>query len=1012
MIACGIAGGAYLPLGADRVLLRQSRARALQLHARIVSRSETSLAADVFGYDEDGNLVAAIEGVHFIKTDAAHFSRLHEAAVNTYTIDWTTAPRTAEKELSSTWIVLEERDGVVASSFAAALEADGRRVVRAHGDGERIGSILDGLPDNSADAAVACFWPIDAATDTIAEHRRLLDLVRALSAAGPRTLVLVTKGSAGADAVCVDEHSAMSGAAAAALAAVAALEHPEISLRVLDIGSLRGEAHSGGALLAALRGTNERLLALRGDDVLSRCLRHTSTKTPAGAFRIQQTGDGLDGIDIAPFQHGMPGPGEIRVRVHAVGVNFRDTLVGLGAYPGAPAPLGGECAGVVDEIGPGVTNLAVGDRVACLVQGCFATHAIVRSELAAPIPDGLRFDIAATIPIAFLTADIGLNRLAGMRPGDRILIHAATGGVGLAALTLAQRVGAEVFATAGSPEKRDYLRHRGVTHVFDSRSLDYADKILSATGGEGVHIALNSLTGRFVGETLRTLSPDGVLLELGKREIWTPQQVAAARPDVRYHVFDAGEMAEARPELFQQTAMEVLSATARGEISPLPIDVRPLGSAKEALRHMAQAKHIGKIVLIPKTAPELPIRADSSYLITGGLGGIGLQTAKWLVAKGAQYLTLAGRTAPSEATRGAIAKLELAGARVQVALLDISDRDRMSALIADMSRDAPMRGIVHAAGVAANGLVGTLDTATLQEARRGKVIGAQTLRSLTRGTPLDFVVLCSSAAGLFGASGQGAYAAANAELEALAVQWRREGGPVVCIAWGPWAEHGMFAASPAQVQEGWRARGLTPMSDGRAIAALEQTLAAGTAHAVAAAIDWPSVFANEQTDRSSSLFADFAPKTQTPSAPSAAADSDLARLRNLPAGLQRSALVEVLAKLARVVLDLPINAPLPPSVPLKQQGLDSLMAVELRNQYARLGGVPLPVTLSFDYPTLDALADRLTTIWKLRPSPLVNGLNAIDEGDVEGIDDAEAEAMLEAELASLSSDATPERRTR
>jgi acyl transferase domain-containing protein/NADPH:quinone reductase-like Zn-dependent oxidoreductase/NAD(P)-dependent dehydrogenase (short-subunit alcohol dehydrogenase family) len=1009
-IASGIGEGAYLPLGVDRVRLLPSRARTLRLHARVTSRSGTSMAADVFGYDEEGSLVAEIEGVQFVKTDAAHFGGVREEAAETYTIDWRTAPKTADEGLASTWIVLEEQDGTVATTFADALGADGRRVMRVQPDSEGISSILSSLPTEAANAAVACFWPLDAATGTVAENGRLLDLLQVLSAAGPRTVVLVTKGASGADAVCIDERSAMSGAGSAALAAVAALEHPTISLRVVDIGSLNGAACDGRAVLAALRGSQERFLALHGSEVLSRRLRRTSIKAPSRPIQVQQMVDGLDGTEIVPFEPGRPGPGEIRVRVHACGVNFRDTLVGLGAYPGAPAPLGGECAGVVDEVGPGVTGLAVGDRVACLVQGCFATHAIVRAELATPIPDGLRFDTAAAIPIAFLTADIGLNRLAGMRRGDRVLIHAATGGVGLAALTLAQRVGAEVLATAGSPEKRDYLRHRGVAHVFNSRSLDYADQILSATAGEGVRIALNSLTGRFVGETLRTLSPGGVLLELGKREIWTPQQVGAMRPDVRYHIFDAGTMAEAEPELFQQSTRDILSATARGEVPSLPIDVRPLVGVREALRHMAQAQHIGKIVLMPDPAPQLTIRADGSYLVTGGLGGIGLQTAEWLVANGARRLTIAGRSGPSENARAVIEKLELAGASVRVALLDISDRNEMHALLADITRDAPLRGIVHAAGVPANGLVRTLDTTALQEARRGKVVGAQTLRSLTRGMPLDFVVLCSSAAGLFGASGQGAYVAANAELETLAVQWRREGAPVVCIAWGPWAESGMFATSSAQVREGWRARGLTPMSNRRSVAALEQALATWNANVVAAAVNWPKVFANEQADRSNSLFADFVPQAQTPSVPAPASGSNLVHLRSLPAGLQRSALMDMLAKQARTVLDLPGDAPVPPSVPLEQVGLDSLMAVELRNQFARLGGVPLPATLCFDHPTLDALADRLAEVWKLRPLLVTDWHEASEDNDIEAISDAEAESMLEAELASLSADSAHGRR--
>ena len=636
----------------------------------------------------------------------------------------------------------------------------------------------------------------------------------------------------------------------------------------------------------------------------------------------------------------------------------------------------------------------------------------MRAELAAPMPDGLRFDAAAALPVAFLTADIGLNRIAGMQRGDRVLIHAATGGVGLAALALAQRAGAEIFATAGSAEKRAYLRHLGVAHVFDSRSLDFADGVLAATGGEGVRIALNSLAGPFIGETLRVLAPGGVLLELGKRDIWTPQQVASSRPDVSYHPFDAGTMAEADPSLFQQMAKHILPAIARGEIAPLPVDIRPLDSAREALRHMAQARHIGKIVLAadpgPASAPE--IRADGSYLITGGLGGIGLKAAEWLVAKGARHITLVGRSAPGEAASQVIAELERAGARLRIAPFDISDLAQMRTLLAEMASAAPLRGIVHTAGIAADGLVRSLNAAALREARRGKVAGAQALRQLTRGMPLDFVILCSSAAGLFGAEGQGAYAAANAELEALATQWRREGAPVVSMAWVPWAESGMFAAASSQARQDWHERGLIPMSSRQAFAALDRVLASGQPHAVTALVDWPKVSAYGTVAKHGSLFADVGGGEEAKARSAPTPDGDLARLRALPGSLQRGALMEALARRVRAVLDLPEDAPIPPAAPLKLLGLDSLMAVELRNQLARFGGMALPATLAFDHPTLEALADRLSLAWGLRPIPPSQAPESSEETEIDVMGDAEAEAMLVAELAALAAEPAHGRR--
>ena len=365
-------------------------------------------------------------------------------------------------------------------------------------------------------------------------------------------------------------------------------------------------------------------------------------------MRVVQGGDGLDGIVLQSFSPPLPGPGELQVRVRAAGVNFRDTLVALGAYPGAPVAFGGECAGVVEAVGSGVVGFARGDRVVALAQASMATHALVRADLARRLPDGVRFDVAASLPVASVTTHIALRHLADLKAGERVLIHAATGGVGLAAIALARRMGAEVFATAGSHEKRAFLRRMGVAHVFDSRTTDFADEIRAATQGEGVRVALNSLTGRFVGATLQTLAPEGVLLELGKREIWTPEEVAAIRPDVRYHVFDAGAMAEAEPALFRAAMQDVLDALAQREMSFPPVETHALTETPAVLRRMASARHIGKLVLTvdPDAGDAVPVHADADYLITGGFGGVGLQAAAWLVRRGARRITLIGRSAP------------------------------------------------------------------------------------------------------------------------------------------------------------------------------------------------------------------------------------------------------------------------------------------------------------------------------------------------------------------------------
>jgi NADPH:quinone reductase-like Zn-dependent oxidoreductase len=977
--------GAFLPIGADRVILDVAQHRSVRLHASIISRSDVAFTADIFAETENGRFVAALEGVRFVKADASRFA-VGAATEDLYAIDWVPAAAAPPIPMETAWIVLEDQAGI-GGAFAAAIEAAGGRALRlAPGAPTHV-------PADMANAALACFWPLDDG----AAYDDMLALIRTYANAGPRTFLIVVSGT-WAEPSRFGRPGRQRAAGIAALARIAALEHPDLHLRTVDIDSLASPEQQVAALLNALRLPAEPLLAARPEEVrvprLRRCSRHK-----AAAMRVVQEGDGLDGIVLQSFSPPLPGPGELQVRVRAAGVNFRDTLVALGAYPGAPI-LGAECAGIVEAIGAGIVGFARGDRVAGLAQASLASHALIRADLAIRLPDCVRFDVAAALPVASVTAHIALRHFAELKPGDRVLIHSATGGVGLAAIALARRTGAEVFATAGSHQKRAFLREMGVTHVFDSRTMDFADEIRAATRGEGMRIALNSLTGRFVGATLQTLAPEGVLLELGKREIWTPEEVAATRPDVRYHVFDAGTMAEAEPAFFRAAMQDALDALAQREMPYPPVETQALTAAPVVLRRMANARHIGKLVLTvdADAGDAVPVHADADYLITGGFGGVGLEAAAWLVRRGARRIALIGRSAPSAQASAAIADLEKTGAKLRTLQFDLSDAAPLRALIDEIG--ATLRGIFHAAGIPANGLVLNLDVEAIDAARRGKVEGARALRKETRGALLDFVVLCSSAAGLFGGQGQGAYAAANAELEALAQEWRSDGVNVVSVAWGPWAEGGMFVGATQGAQVAWRARGLVPMSAARSFAALDRILAREEGHAIIADIDWDRVLRQHGENIAQPLFAEMMPRVvRAPVSPEP--DVALAELRRLPAGLQRSELVRLLARRVRTLLELPDDTVLSPATALKEIGLDSLLAVELRNQLARLGGTPLPATLAFDHPTLEALAGRLSTVWDLASDP-TPAATTVPDSSIEDMSDDEAEALLETELQMLS----------
>ncbi|RYG27918.1 MAG: SDR family NAD(P)-dependent oxidoreductase, partial [Burkholderiales bacterium] len=433
-----------------------------------------------------------------------------------------------------------------------------------------------------------------------------------------------------------------------------------------------------------------------------------------------------------------------------------------------------------------------------------------------------------------------------LRAGQRVLIHAGAGGVGMAAINLALLRGAQVFATAGSPAKRDLLKSLGVALVSDSRSLAFAQEILAATNGEGVDVVLNSLGSGFIGASISVVAKGGWFLELGKREIWSSEQVATVRPDVRYRPYDLGDELRANHMLAHAMMHELASRLERGELAPLPVRAFEHENVQDAFRLMSQGRHTGKLVVTvphaPRTAPIVGI--DGTYWITGGLGAVGLKTARWLARSGAARIVLTGRHAPDDGAKAEISACEALGATVEVHLADAGDAVAMRDVLELIQKHGPrLRGIIHAAGAIDDGVVAQQTSKRFRDVRHGKAHGAHVLHSLTRGVPLDFFILYSAAGLLLGPAGQAPYAAANAELDALAYARRSMGLPALSVAWGLWRDGGMAQAGDARGDKAWAARGLGEVTEAKAFTDLEQLLRNGAIYAAVLRIDWSKFFA-------------------------------------------------------------------------------------------------------------------------------------------------------------------------
>ena len=680
---------------------------------------------------------------------------------------------------------------------------------------------------------------------------------------------------------------------------------------------------------------------------------------PPAAWRLA-AGEGgtLENLAVQSCPQVELAAGQVRVAVAAAGVNFRDVLVALGMYPGA-AQLGAEGAGLVTEVGPGVTELAVGDTVLGIL-GLTGSEAVVDRRLVVRVPQGWSLVQAAGVPVVFLTAYYGLSVLAGLRAGQRVLVHAAAGGVGMAAVQLARHWGAEVFATA-SRGKWDTLRAMGLDdqHIADSRTLEFEKKFSSGTDGHGVDVVLNSLAGDFTDASLRLLGPGGRFIEMGKTDLRDPDAVARDHPGVGYRAFD---LMEAGPDRIAEMFGDLMALFSAGVLAPLPVKAFDVRCAAEAYRFVSQARHIGKVVL---TMPGGPAGlAGGTALITGGTGMAGSALARHLVARyGVPHVVLVSRGGErADGVAELVAELGEAGATVSVLACDVGDRDAVANLLARLPAQYPLRGVFHAAGVLDDAVIGSLTPERIDTVLRSKVDGAWNLHELTRDMDLSAFVVFSSMAGIVGAPGQGNYAAANSFLDGLAAYRHARGLPGLSMAWGMWEDASTMTQHLGDRDKARMSRvGLAALPTRDALGLFDAALTGEQAVVVATRLDTGALARNgaalppllrELATRPTRRVLDHTDMVSMTGL--------RARLQGLTPEQRQRELAELVCSNAATVLGhsaADVNA----EDAFGDLGFDSLTAVELRNRLKIATGLTLSPTLIFDHPTPAALAEHLDT---------------------------------------------------
>ncbi|MEW2290439.1 SDR family NAD(P)-dependent oxidoreductase [Streptomyces sp. NPDC047841] len=986
------AEGIRLPFHWRDVRLYAAGARTLRVTLSPVGEDSLALLA----VDTDGRPVLTAAALTLRRIDPAGLATAaQQAGDGMFHLGWTALPdQGAARPAPPGWAVVA---APVAGGQAAAEEAALRIAGLTTSPG--LPPCHSGLPALRAATGTAApapdtvltVLPSDPEADPVEHTHALTAAVLGLlqqwladETHAHARLVLVTRGAVatGAGEPAPD----LAGAAVWGLVGAALAETPD-RFALLDVDDA-----SWDAVPAALA-TGEPRLALRaGTPLRPRLARDTGPHPDLAVpddgrpWRLDLSERGsLDNVVLAAGPElGQPlGPGQVRLSLRAAGLNFRDVLIGLGMYPG-DGRMGGEGAGVVLETGPGVTGLRPGDRVLGLVTHGTGPVTVTDHRLLTRMPDGWSFAQAATVPIVFLTAYYGLRDLAGARPGERLLLHAATGGVGMATLQLAEHWGLDVLATA-SPGKWPVLRRLGVPdeRIASSRDLGFEAMVAERTGGHGADIVLNSLAGEFVDASLRCLRPGGRFVEMGKTDIRDAGTVARDHHGVRYQAFD---LLDAGPERIAEMLADLARLFADGVLTPLPVHSWDVRQAREALRFLSQARHTGKLALaLPR-----PPGADGTVLLTGGTGTLGGIVARHLVRdRGVTRLVLAGRRGPDAPGAAELVRdLTGLGAHVTVAACDAADVRQLAALLADIPAAHPLTAVVHLAGVLDDATVPNLTDARLHSVLRAKADAAWNLHRLTEHLDLSAFVLFSSLASTVGAPGQANYAAANAFLDALAQHRTARGLPAHSLAWGLWAEaSGMTGHLDGGDQARLRRTGVLPLSEETALRLLDTALDHGHATVVPALFDTAALRRQAESGMLHPVLRDLVRHTPRRAAGTTAAPEDLLpRLNAADPAERRRLMLEAVRENAALVLGHDAADAVLVAQPFKELGFDSLTAVELRNRLNRVTGLRLPATVVFAHPTPAELADHL--LGELAPQ-------SADQALLAGLGDLEARLATE-----------------
>jgi len=974
------AKGLFLPVKIDSVRLYGEIPRKVVCLAEVAEHTREHLVGNLHLFDEAGNLLVEVSGFRCKSLGEQQTSPLETFSDDLYEYRWIekAPPAAGSAALPKKWLVFADSgDQRVGQGFADELARKGYEliVIQEADSSEALAAIFAKLPETlyarqwglAFCSSCGDFTANPQTSHEIAKLRerneiRLLNILQAMNAQGrkPALFCLLTQGMG------IDAPTSPIAASLWGMGRVLMNEHPNIRCILTDIDNLE----SIPALVAALesgdaedeiavhRGKRyvHRLQQVNGEDLQNTVRREEIKGSP---YLIGSGASGFSGIGAFAASRQPPAAGEVEIEVHAAAILPSD-LTGKRPVHGSPKPaaLGRECAGIVVAVGAGVSRLKTGDAVIALAAGSCRSHLTLDARLVATKPASMEMTEAASVPFAYVSAWFGIERCAGVRAGEKALVCEDPLGIGLAALQIARRKGADVYAITGSEKSQALFAAMGAHHVFDSSSPTLTGDLLKATGGKGFDVVCHSASAQDLAASFSLLTTFGRFVELAGTDDGKGTDSGNTRRNLAYFRIDVSSLSAENPDLVAELMEDVCGCFERNEFLP----PKPLISCPAS--KIADAHGPEKLIVLmqddeiyPLVDSAFRVKEDATYLITGGVRGFGLTTAEWLVEKGARHLVLLGRSATlSPETQEAVERLRLAGVSVRTEAADVTDSIAMDRIFCSIEAEPfPLRGVIHAANVYADGYLAQMSEESFRRVYDPKALGAWNLHRLSRAIPLDFFVLFSSISAIVGNPGQVNYVAGNGFLSGLSRIRNQQGLPSLTVNWGAIADVGYLARNAA-VETQLKETGLFPLPPHAALALLGELVSRNVSEITVAKVSWKSWLATAQSGKSPRFSAVFS-ETGQPDSTQDEASPLLEPLQSAPPKKRREIMEGQL--LLQVAAILGMGKSRLPGVRqgFTDLGMDSMLSVELRNRLQKSYKCTLPATLLFLYPTIEKLAE-------------------------------------------------------